>query len=229
MCLTSSRLTEERALSRRQLMMVLSPFLRWLARPLLPKGWTGSSFKTAGEVDAQRVALQTLGTRLANLSILSFLCKSASVATSFFASDQIAGSAQLESIVFLLTMLAVQAVPSALTLLLLSRFHFSSGRNSSGALMQTLLTHESAVSSSASQRMERDVEVVILQSELQRLRAQVEGNAQQSAQMVKLRESNQTLEKANQRIQEAYEKLEQAYQRSRDEIAQLRHQVVAAP
>ena len=79
--------------------------LRWLARPLLPKGWTASGFKTAGEVDAQRVALQTLGTRLAVVSILSFLCKSASVATSYFARDVIADSAQLESIIFLATAL----------------------------------------------------------------------------------------------------------------------------
>ena len=96
LCLTRSRLTEERALSRRQLMLVHAPFLRWLARPLLPKGWTASGFKTSGEVDAQRVALRTLGTRLAVLSIISFLCKSASVAASYFARDQIAASAQLE-------------------------------------------------------------------------------------------------------------------------------------
>ncbi len=75
-------LTEERALSRRQLMLVHSPLLRWLARPLFLKGWTAGSFKTSGEVDAQRVALQTLGTRLAVLSITSSLCKSASAATS---------------------------------------------------------------------------------------------------------------------------------------------------
>jgi hypothetical protein len=108
LCLTRSRLTEERALSRRQLMLVHAPFLRWLARPLLPKGWTASGFKTSGEVDAQRVALRTLGTRLAVVSIISFLCKSASVAASYFARDQIAASAQLESVIFLATTFAVQ-------------------------------------------------------------------------------------------------------------------------
>jgi len=136
LCLTRSRLTEERALSRRQLMLVHAPFLRWLARPLLPKGWTASGFKTSGEVDAQRVALQTLGTRLAVLSIISFLCKSASVAASYLARDQIATSAQLESVIFLATTFAVQAVPSAVTLLLLSRFHFSRGGGGGGGAAQ---------------------------------------------------------------------------------------------
>jgi hypothetical protein len=41
--------------------------LRWLAPPLLPMGWAAGGFQTAGEVDAQRVALQTLGTRLTAL------------------------------------------------------------------------------------------------------------------------------------------------------------------
>ncbi len=185
MCLTLSRLTEERALSRRQLMLVHSPFLRWLARPLLPKGWTASSFKTAGEVDAQRVALRTLGTRLAVVSILSFLFKSASVAASYFARDFIADSAQLESIIFLATTLAVQAVPSAVTLLLLGRFHFSRGSNGSGALMQALLTREGvsvAVASDAEaaaarqgqQATELAAEGSMLPAEVQQLRAKAE-------------------------------------------------------
>ena len=67
--LTRSRLTEERVMSQRQLMLVYLPFLRWLARPLLPKGWTSSSFKTSVKVDVHRVELRTLGTRLAVLSI----------------------------------------------------------------------------------------------------------------------------------------------------------------
>ena len=54
----------ERPLSKRHLMPVHSEVLRWLAPPLLPKGWAAGGFQTAGEVDAQRVALQTLGTRL---------------------------------------------------------------------------------------------------------------------------------------------------------------------
>ena len=181
LCLTRSRLTEERALSRRQLMLVHAPFLRWLARPLLPKGWTASGFKTSGEVDAQRVALRTLGTRLAVVSIISFLCKSASVAASYLARDQIAASAQLESVLFLATTFAVQAVPSAVTLLLLSRFHFSRG-GGGGALMQSLLTREGVsvqVSSDSAaadarrgqQAMELAAEVSRLQAEAQQQRA----------------------------------------------------------
>jgi hypothetical protein len=214
-------------------MMVHSPFLRWLARPLLPKGWTASGFKTAGEVDVQRVALRTLGTRLAVVSILSFLCKSASVAASYFARDAIADSAQLESIIFLATALAVQAVPSAVTLLLLGRFHFSRSSDGSGALMQSLLTREGVSSAVAcdsevsaarqgQQATEHAAEVSRLQAEVQQLRAKAEQasrlqeeNAQQRAQMA-------TLQQSHQKVQEAYQKLEQANQRSHDEVAQLR-------
>jgi hypothetical protein len=208
LCLTRSRLTEERALSRRQLMLVHAPFLRWLARPLLPKGWTASGFKTSGEVDAQRVALRTLGTRLAVVSIISFLCKSASVAASYFARDQIAASAQLESVIFLATTFAVQAVPSAVTLLLLSRFHFSGG-GGGGALMQSLLTREGVPvqvsSDSAAADARRGQQATELAAEVSRLQAEAQ---QQKAQ---LQQSNQALQQANLRSQE--------------EIAQLRLQV----
>jgi hypothetical protein len=242
-CLTRSRLTEERALSRRQLMMVHSPFLRWLARPLLPKGWTSSGFKTVGEVDAQRVALRSLGTQLAVVSISSFLCKSASVAASYFARDIIADSAQLESIIFLATTLAVntvQAVPSAMTLLLLGRFHFSRGSDGRGALMQSLLTRDGVSSAMAcdsevaaarqgQQATEHAAEVFRLQAEVQQFRAKAEQasrlqeeNAQQRAQMAALQHSHQKVQEANQKLEQSNQKLEQANQRSQDEVAQLR-------
>ena len=216
LCLTRSRLTEERALSRRQLMLVHAPFLRWLARPLLPKGWTASGFKTSGEVDAQRVALRTLGTRLAVVSIISFLCKSASVAASYFARDQIAASAQLESVIFLATTFAVQAVPSAMTLLLLSRFHFSSGGGGGGgALMQSLLTREGVSvqvsSDSAAADARRGQQATELAAEVSRLQAEVQlkAKAEETAQQ--------------QRVHVA--KLKRANLRSQEEIAQLRLQV----
>ena len=205
LCLTRSRLTEERALSRRQLMLVHAPFLRWLARPLLPKGWTASGFKTSGEVDAQRVALRTLGTRLAVVSIISFLCKSASVAASYFARDQIAASAQLESVIFLATTFAVQAVPSAMTLLLLSRFHFSRGGGGGGALMQSLLTREGVSvqvsSDSAAADARRGQQATELAAEVSRLQAEAQQHRAHMAQ------------------------LQQANLRSQEEIAQLRLQV----
>jgi len=135
---------------------------------------------------------------------LSFLCKSASVATSYFARDVIAASAQLESIIFLATALAVQAVPSAVTLLLLGRFHFSRGSGGSGALMQSLLTREGvsvAVASDAAaarqeqQATELAAENSRLQAEVQQLRAKAEQasrlqeeNAQQRAQMATLQD-----------------------------------------
>ena len=214
MCLTRGRLTEERALSRRQLMLVHSPLLRWLARPLLPKGWTAGSFKTSGEVDAQRVALQTLGTRLAVLSIISFLCKSASAATSYFTRDD-TNDPELQSILFLLTTLAVQAVPSAVTLLLLSRLSLS---HSSGALTPLLLTRDgepaagsvkfSAAAEQSQQTSELAAEVARLQAELRAKAEQAsrkqEENAQLTsllAQLAKLQQPNQRAEQANTRSQ----------------------------
>jgi hypothetical protein len=123
-------------------MLVHSPFLRWLARPLLPKGWTAGSFQTTGEVDAQRQALQTLGTRLAVLSIVSFLCKSASAATSYFAQEKLDAFDGAQSIIFLVTVLSVQGLPSLITLLLLYRFHFGRGSSGQSSLMQSLITHQ---------------------------------------------------------------------------------------
>ena len=142
LCVTISRLTDERVLSNWQLMLVHSRFLRWLARPLLPKGWAAGSFQTVGDVDAQRIALQTLGNRLAALSIFSFLCKCISSALLYFAQNQISRFEQSEAVIYLTTVLLVQAVPSLATLLLLRRYHFGSGGNGrdNGALMQTLLT-----------------------------------------------------------------------------------------
>ena len=222
LCLTRSRLTEERALSRRQLMLVHAPFLRWLARPLLPKGWTASGFKTSGEVDAQRVALRTLGTRLAVVSIISFLCKSASVAASYFARDQIAASAQLESVIFLATTFAVQAVPSAVTLLLLSRFHFSRG-GSGGALMQSLLTREGVSvqvsSDSAAADARQGQQATELAAEVSRLQAEAQQLKAKAEQASRLQEETAQQQKAH------MAKLQQANLRSQEEIAQLRLQV----
>jgi hypothetical protein len=176
----------------------------------------------------QRVALRTLGTRLAVVSILSFMCKSASVAASYFARDAIADSAQLESIIFLATALAVQAVPSAVTLLLLGRFHFSRGSDgsSSGALMQSLLTRDGvsvAVASdseaSAARQGQQATELAAEVSRLQAENAHLRAKAEQAS---RLEQSNQKLEQSHQRLQEAYQKSEQANQRSQEEVAHLR-------
>ena len=145
--MTRGRLTDERALSKPQLMLVHSNVLRRLARPLLPDGWSAGSFQTAGEVDTQRRALETLGARLAGLSIASFLCKCISSATVYFAGRQVEQSA---SVVFLVTVLSVQAVPSLVTLLLLDRFHFGGG-GGGGSLMQSLLTRDGTAGAGASE------------------------------------------------------------------------------
>ena len=146
--MTRGRLTDERALSKTQLMLVHSNVLRRLARPLLPDGWSASSFQTTGEVDAQRLALETLGARLAGLSIASFLCKCISSATVYFAGRQVEQSA---SVVFLVTVLSVQAVPSVVTLLLLHCFHFGGGGGGGGSLMQSLLTRDGTAGAGASE------------------------------------------------------------------------------
>jgi hypothetical protein len=146
--MTRGRLTDERALSKPQLMLVHSKVLRRLARPLLPDGWSAGSFQTAGEVDTQRRALETLGARLAGLSIASFLCKCISSATVYFAGRQVEQSA---SVVFLVTVLSVQAVPSLVTLLLLDRFHFGGGGGGGGSLMQSLLTRDGTAGAGASE------------------------------------------------------------------------------
>ena len=146
--MTRGRLTDERALSKPQLMLVHSNVLRRLARPLLPDGWSAGSFQTAGEVDTQRRALETLGARLAGLSIASFLCKCISSATVYFAGRQVEQSA---SVVFLVTVLSVQAVPSLVTLLLLDRFHFGGGGGGGGSLMQSLLTRDGTAGAGASE------------------------------------------------------------------------------
>jgi hypothetical protein len=193
-CVTRCRLTEERALSSRQLMLVHSKILRWLARPLLPKGWTASGLKTSGDVEAQRAALHTLGNRLAGLGIFSFLCKCVSSATSYFARDLFSASGNVEAIMFLATTLTVQAIPSALTLLLLNQFHFNGGGESRGTLMQSLLTREevsfalssdSAAAAASSQQAQHPPDVARLQEENARLKA---GEAQKASDIARLQE-----------------------------------------
>ncbi len=199
-CVTRSRLTEERALSSRQLMLVHSKMLRWFARPLLPKGWTAGGFKTSGDVEAQRMSLQTLGNRLAGLGIFSFLCKCVSSATSYFARDLFApASGSFEAIMFLATTLTVQAIPSAMTLLLLSRFHFSGGGESRGTLMQSLLSREdvslalpsdSSAAAASSQQEQLASDNARLQEENARLKA---GDLQKASDNARLQEENARL------------------------------------
>ena len=230
MCLTRDRLTEERALSRRQLMLVHSPLLRWLARPLLPKGWTAGSFKTSGEVDVQRVALQTLGTRLAVLSIISFLCKSASAATAYFTRDN-TNDPELQSILFLLTTLAVQAVPSAVTLLLLWRYFLGRGSDGSASLMQSLLTHggespadqlhsKVAAARQGKNATELAAEVSELHNENAELRAKASLLQEEIAQLKA--KSQEEIAQLKAKSQEENAQLRTLTVKSQEEIAQLR-------
>jgi FtsZ-binding cell division protein ZapB len=177
---TRSRLTEERALSSRQLMLVHSKMLRWLARPLLPKGWTAGGFKTSGAVEAQRASLQTLGNGLSVLGIFSFLCKSVSSATLYFARDLFSTSGNFEAIMFLTTTLTVQAIPSAMTLLLLNRFHFSGGGNGRGILMKSLLPHGDAMVALSSDSTDAAASNEQLASENTRLKAELKESSEQT-------------------------------------------------
>jgi hypothetical protein len=73
-------------------------------------------------------------------SIVSFLCKSASAATCFARVDNDIFDAA-DPIIFLVTVLSVQGLPS-FNVLLLYRFHFGGGSNGQSALMQSLLTQQ---------------------------------------------------------------------------------------
>ncbi len=86
----------------------------------------------------QRASLQRLGNRLTALSVFSFMCKSISSATAYFARESYATSDNFEAVILLITTLTVQAVPSALTLLLLSRHHLSNGSDSGATPMLSL-------------------------------------------------------------------------------------------
>jgi hypothetical protein len=188
-------------------MLVHSKILRWLARPLLPKGWTAGGFKTSGDIEAQRVSLQTLGNRLAGLGIFSFLCKCVSSATSYFARDVFASaSGNFEAIIFLATTLTVQAIPSAMTLLLLSRFHFSGSGGSNGTLMQSLLSRddvslalssESAAAAASSQQAQHAPAVARLQEEIAKKASEnarlQEENVQKASDNIRLQEENARL------------------------------------
>lgn len=117
-------LTEEPVLKAHQLMMVHSKVLRQLARPMLPRGWTPGDFKTVGVLDAQRVKLETLGNRMFRLKILSFACKIVSVITLNYTRDILRIDATQHSVMFSVTVLAVQVVPVSGTLLLFYRHIF---------------------------------------------------------------------------------------------------------
>ena len=110
------------------------------------------------------------------------MCKTSSeVALSFLARDHIVASLQLQTGLFLATILTVQALPSAITLLLLWIFLFS--RDSSpgtATLIQSLLARDAgsshvhgAVSDSVSEG-NRVRQIVMLQNQLSEMRAELD-------------------------------------------------------
>ena len=209
--------------------------LRWLARPLLPKGWTAGGFKTSGDAEAQRVSLQTLGNRLAGLGIFSFLCKCVSSATSYFARDLFApASGNFEAVIFLATTLTVQAIPSAMTLLLLSRFHFSGGGERKGTLMRSLLSREdvslalssdSAAATASSQQAQHAPNVARLQEENARLKV---ADSQKARDIDRLQQENAQKAYENSSLQEENAQKASDIDRLQEENARLKAQVAAS-
>ncbi len=196
-------------------MLAHSKLLRWLARPMLPKGWTPGGFKTSGGVETQRALLQTLSNRLAGIGVFSFLCQCVSASISHFAHDLYATSGNFEAIMFLATTLMVQVVPSALTLFFLGGFCFH--RSGEGTLMQTLLTHNDvsvALFSDSAAAVRHNEQASLLPEDVAGLREEI---ARLRTQESKSRENQQKV------LQLAADNA-----RLREEIALLRAQVAKA-
>jgi hypothetical protein len=132
-CVTRSRLSNPGSLSKLQLRLVQSSYMRRLARPLVPEGWTPSSAQTTGEADAQYVTLLVLGKRLAVLSIFSLLCHSVC------AFSVTSGATDKWETTYLVATFLTQAVPCSLTLMLLNGLFFGGGSLGNGVLMQSLI------------------------------------------------------------------------------------------
>jgi hypothetical protein len=142
---------------------------------------------------------------------------------------------------FLATTLTVQAIPSAMTLLLLSRFHFSGGGERKGTLMQSLLSREdvslalssdSAAASASSQQVQHAPDVVLLQEENARLKA---ADSQKASDIARLQEENAKKASDNARLQEEIARLKAGDVRKasdnarlQEEIARLRSQMAAS-
>ncbi len=110
----------------------------------IPPSWRPSPYNTSGDLEQWRTSLRALGIKLAVVSVCCFASKAALVALQFFnvVSD---GS----SLYLSLSTLIVEALPSMLTIILLTRYHSGSlGAARGSTLSMTLLTKESS-----SQRM----------------------------------------------------------------------------
>ena len=103
--------------------------------------WRPSAYKTDGDMEQWCTSLRALGIKLAVVSTCSFSCKALLVALSFFHTVY-EGSALFLS----LSTLLVEALPTTLTIILLTRYHSSNlGAARGSSLGTTLLTKENNI------------------------------------------------------------------------------------
>ncbi len=104
----------------------------------IPPSWRPSPYKTQGDLEQWRTCLRALGIKLAVISVCSFASKAVLVALQLFGVVSDGGSLYLS-----MSTLLVEALPSILTIVLLTRYHRGSlGASSGSALGVTLLTKE---------------------------------------------------------------------------------------
>jgi hypothetical protein len=84
----------------------------------IPSSWQPSPYKTKGDLEQWRSSLRALGTELAVISVCSFACKAILVSLSY-SGVLIDGS----SLYLSLSTLLVEALPTLLTIALLTRYH----------------------------------------------------------------------------------------------------------
>jgi len=134
-------------------MLISNSFLRWMLRPcaatlaaaarcrvssetfrFMPPSWRPSPFQTCGQLEQWRTSLLSLGIKLAAVSICSFACKALLVALQFCRVLRDGGSVD-----FSLSTILVEALPSLLTIMLLTRYHTASATLASGVGLGTFL------------------------------------------------------------------------------------------
>jgi hypothetical protein len=131
---TFSNLTKMQRIliSNKWLRWLMSPFVHACATPMLPAehltrhirfippSWQPSAYQTMGELELWRSSLRTLGSELAVISVCSFACKPVLVFLSYFGILPDGSGLYLS-----LSTLLVEALPTLLTIVLLTRYHRS--------------------------------------------------------------------------------------------------------
>ena len=95
----------------------------------IPPSWQPSQYQTTGDLELWRGSLRQLGTELAVISVCSFACKAVLVSLSYFDKLQEGSSLYLS-----LSTLLVEALPTLITIVLLTRYHGRSAFAARGAV-----------------------------------------------------------------------------------------------